>query len=287
MLPLRKTGEERRREYEKELKEMTIPATSVRGSGKVNHPGIGDIRISGSGHVSSDEIRVSGSGRLPGGIKVGRVKSSGSVSVGGDIEASEMRFSGSASIMGSVRATSLSASGSFRAEGGATGRSMQVSGSCKIGNEIRLEDSLIVHGSLSVEGDVNALKHVELDGSFDIDGKLTTSMFTAELSHSRSYVRRGIQADHIDVRKGRAEGFPFSLSIFGGRFREGELITTDILGSEEVYLENVRCDNVTGKDVTVGEGCEVKGKIRYSSTIEVHPSARVRSPPEKIASEAS
>lgn len=284
---MRKTGEERLSEYEKVLNETTIPATHMSESGRINLPDIGDVRISGSGHVSSEEIRISGSGRLPGGIKVGRVKSLGSVAINGDIEAEEMRLSGSTSIRGSVRAERLTASGSLRAEGGATGGSLRVSGSCKIGKEVQLEDSLIVHGSLSVRGDVDAQNLVELDGSFDIDGRLTTGTFTSELSHSRSYVKRGIQAEHVDVRKKRAEGIPFGLSIFGGRFREGELFTADIVGGEVVYLENVHCDSVTRKNVTIGKGCDVRGKIICSDTIGVHPSAKVEIPPEKISSDAS
>ena len=272
------------REYEKGSRETEMPTTRIIGSGKVDIPGIGEIRIAGAGYVSSEEIRVNGSGRLPGGIKVGRVKSSGSISIGGDIEADEMRFSGSASIMGSVSAENLTASGSFEAEGGATGGSMRVSGSCKIGDEIKLEDSLIAHGSLSVQGDVDARNLVELDGCFDIDGKLTTKAFEAELSRSESHIRQGIQADNVDVRKGGGdeEFVLFGLPIFVERLSEGELITTDIVGREKVCLENVRCDNVTGKDVIIGEGCEIRGKVRYSGTIEVHPTAKVQSPPEKI-----
>lgn len=229
---MKKSGGERMGKYEKGLRRTEIPMTRVIGSGGVNLPGVGEIRILGSGYVSSEEIRVSGSGRLPGGIKVGSVKGAGSISVGGDIEADEMHFSGSASIMGGVRATSLTASGSLRADGGATGGSMQVSGSCKIGDKIQLENTLIVHGSLSVQGDVDARKLVELDGCFDIDGKLTTSTFKAELSRSESYIREGIQADHVDVRKGDGpEDFVlFGIPISKGGFREGELITTDIVG---------------------------------------------------------
>lgn len=286
---MKKGGEERMTEYEKGLRMTEIPATHVIGSGRVNIPGIGEIRISGTGCVSSEEIRVSGSGRLPGGIKVGSVKGAGSISVGGDIEANEMHFSGSASIMGSVRAASLTASGSFRADGGATGGSMRVSGSCKIGDEVQLGDSLVANGSLSVQGDVDAGELVELDGCFDIDGKLTTSTFRVELSRSESYIREGIQADHVDVRKadGPEDFVLFGLPISEGGVREGELITTDIVGREEVYLENVRCDNVTGKDVTIGEGCEIRGRVRYSGTIEVHPEARIQNPPERVDAIAS
>ena len=243
------------------------------------------MRISGSGHISSEEIRVSGSGHLPGGIRVGRVRSSGSVTIGGDIEAEEMHFSGSASIMGNVRAASLTASGSFSADGGATGGSMRFSGSSKIGDGVQLEDSLIAYGSLTVRGDVEAQNLVELDGSFDIDGKLATRTFKAELSRSRSHIKNGIQADHVDVRKGRGtDAVLFGLPIFGRGSREGYLVTTDIVAREEVYLENVRCDSVTGGDVTIGEGCEVRGRVRYSGTVEVNPTAKVQGHPEKVAS---
>ena len=271
------------REYERKLRDLTIPATSVSGSGRVSVPGIGEMRISGSGDVSSEEIRVSGSGSLPGGFRVGRIRSSGSFTIGGDIEADEMHFSGSASVLGNVYAQSLTASGSFRAGGGAAGGSMRFSGSCRIGGAVQLEDSLVAHGSLTVSGDVNARNRVELEGRFDVDEKLTTGIFKAELSHSRSHVDKGIEADDVDVRKGRgAEGLViFGFTIFGRRFREGELSTTDVVGREKVYLENVYCDNVTGRDVTIGEGCEIRGRVRYSGAVEVHPKARVVNPPER------
>lgn len=276
---MNKRGDERLRRYEKSLREAAIPTTSVRGSGRVNIPGIGEIRISGSGHISPEEIRVSGSGHLPGGFKVGRIRSSGSASIGGDIEADEMDFSGSASIMGSVFSERLTASGSFKADGGARGGSMRFSGSCRIRDEVELGDSLVVHGSFMVSGDVNAQNLVELDGSYDIGGKLTTSTFKSELSQRRSHVEKGIQADYVDVRKGRKVK---GLVLFGRRLREGELHTTDIVGRQRVYLENVHCDNVTGKDVVMGEGCEVRGKVRYSGTVEVHPKANITNPPEKV-----
>jgi cytoskeletal protein CcmA (bactofilin family) len=278
-----KSGEEKMREYEKKLRDLTIPTTSISGSGRVSVPGIGDVHISGSGYVSPEEIRVSGSGRMPGGFKVGRIRSSGSFTIGGDIEADEMDFSGSASVMGNVYAKRLTASGSFKAEGGAVGESMRFSGSCRLGGDVQLEGSLVAHGSLTVSGDVSAENQVELGGSFDINGKLTTGTFKAELSHSRSHVEKGIQADNVDVRKrSEAEGLViFGFPVFGRRFREGELSATDIVGREKVYLENVYCDNVTGRDVVIGEGCEVRGRIRYSDAVEVHPKARVMNAPEK------
>jgi cytoskeletal protein CcmA (bactofilin family) len=280
---MKKRGEERMREYERRLRETTLPTTRLSGSGKVKITGIGEMRISGSGYVSPEEIKISGSGYIPGGIKVKRIACSGSVSIGGDVEADEMRFAGSASVAGNVRSNSLSASGSFRADGHAKGSSLRFSGSCKIGDEIKADDSLIVHGSLTVYGDVSAGKLVELFGRFDVDGKVSTNTFKAELRRSRSNIKKGIQADYVDIRKrDRTRGVViFGFPIFAKRYGEGTLSTTDIVGREEVYLENVVCNNVNGKKVTIGEGCEIRGKIRYSDTIKVHPTAKLSSPPEK------
>ncbi|MCD6263038.1 polymer-forming cytoskeletal protein, partial [Candidatus Bathyarchaeota archaeon] len=145
---MRRSGEERMREYEKRLRESEIPTTRISGSGRVDLPGLGEVDISGSGYISPEEIRVSGSGRLPGGLRVKRIMCSGSVTVGGDVEAEEMTFSGSASILGSVHAERLSASGSFKTGGGLRGGSMRFSGSCRIGSDAQLEGSLVLHGSL-------------------------------------------------------------------------------------------------------------------------------------------
>lgn len=79
------------KEYEKKLRETAIPSTRVSGSGKVHIEGIGDLRISGSGVVSSEKI-IRGSGSLPDGLKVRRVSCAGSVSIEGDVEAEEMSF---------------------------------------------------------------------------------------------------------------------------------------------------------------------------------------------------
>lgn len=278
------SAEEKMREYEKKLRQAGIPTTRISGSGKVHIEGMGDIRISGSGFVSPEEIKISGSGRLPGGIKAGRISCSGSVSIEGDAEAEEMSFSGSASIEGDAKAKTLSASGSFSVGGEVKGSSMKVAGSCKIGNRIELEDILRVNGSFKASGDVKAKNMVELHGRFDIDGKIVTRDFEAELSRLESHVRNGIEAVNVSVKKRGFEGIVlFGVPIFGRIFRNGKLYTTDIAAKERGHLENVCCNNVYGRDVTIGEGCVIKGKVKYSESISIHPKAKLSNPPEKQA----
>ena len=276
------SGEERMSEYEKRLRETAIPTTHVSGSGRVHIEGIGDIRISGSGFVSPEEIKISGSGSLPGGIKSRRISCAGSVLIEGDAEAEEMSFSGSGSIAGGAKTKVLSASGSLSIGGEVKGSLMKVAGSVKVGKRIELKDALRVHGSLKVLGDVEAKNMVELYGRFDVSGKVTTETFEAELSRLESHVQNGIEVINVSVKKKGVEGLVlFGIPIIGRILRDGKLYTTDIVAKERVHLENVCCDNVSGKDVTLGEGCIIKGIVKYSETISVHPEAKLSNPPKK------
>ncbi|MGB9756258.1 MAG: hypothetical protein ACPLVJ_00545 [Candidatus Bathyarchaeales archaeon] len=276
------SGEERMKEYEKRLRETAIPTTRVSGSGKVHLEGIGDVRISGSGIVSPQEIKISGSGSLPGGLKVRKVGCAGSVSIEGDIEAEEMSFSGSSSIAGNVNVKSLSASGSLSVGGEVNGSLVKVAGSCKVGKGVKLEDALQGHGSFKVLGDVEAKNLVELHGVFSVDGKIVTNKFEVELSRHESHIRDGIEAVNVIIKSRGAEGLViFGIPIVGKIFHDGKLYTTNIVAKETAYLENVCCENVYGRDVTIGKGCVIKGKVKYSGSISVHPEAKLSNPPEK------
>ncbi|MGQ9530577.1 MAG: polymer-forming cytoskeletal protein [Candidatus Bathycorpusculaceae bacterium] len=276
------SGEEKMKEYEKKLRETAIPTTCVSGSGKVRLEGIGDIRISGSGIVSPEEIKLSGSGSLPGGLKVRRVSSAGSVSIEGDIEAEEMSFSGSSSIAGNVSAKTLSASGSLSIGGEVKGSLFKAAGSCKVGKGVNLEDTLQVHGSFKALNDVKAKNLVELHGVFTIHGKIVTNRFEVELSRHESHVKNGIEAVNVSVKSKGAEGLIiFGIPIVGKIFHDGKLYTTNIIAKEMVYLENVCCENVYGRDVTIGKGCVINGKVKYSSSVSIHSEAKLANRPEK------
>jgi len=281
------SGKEKMKKYEEALKKTAIPTTRVNGSGKVDIKGIGRVHISGSGFLSPEEIRISGSGHLPGGIKVGKLGCSGSVAVDGDIEAEEMRFSGSASIAGNLKAKSLSASGSISIGGKTRGSMMRFSGSCKMLGGVELEDTLQAHGAIRVYGDVKAQRRVELHGRFIIDGKIITKDFEAELARRESRVRNGIEAVNVEIRKRGVEGLViFGIPFFGFISRRGFLTTSSIKAKERVFIENVSCNDVYGKDVFIGEGCTIKGKVLYSREVSVHPKAKLASPPEKIEGES-
>ncbi|UCD43866.1 MAG: hypothetical protein JSV27_06850 [Candidatus Bathyarchaeota archaeon] len=277
-------GVDRLMKYEEDLEDVQMPVIDINGAGRFSIPKLGGGNIAGNGRISPEEVVVNGAGYLPGGIKVNSVRASGSVTFRGDLKAEKMRLMGSTNVHGGVYFNEITTSGSIKIGGNAIGNTMKVNGSGSFGENIELGRSLVIDGSMTVGGEITAKEFVELDGSMDVDGKLTTGAFNAELCLYRSHIEGGIEAESVDIRKGyRRVWTPrFILRLVTGKRGEGDLRTTDITAKTSVYLENVICENVTGGDVTLGEGCEIRGRVRYLGSMDVHADALVHNPPEKI-----
>lgn len=265
-------------DYEKALKKKGTVVIKGAGEGKT-WKGL-SIDVSGSGVISDEVIRVSGSARLPGGIKAKILHVSGSASIDGDVIAEEVKVSGSASADGTLEANWLKISGSFKAKG-LRGGSAKVSGSCFIDGPVALNGSLRVSGSFKVTEDLSAEKSVVLTGAFTVKGKLKTENMQVELYRSDCHVHGGIEAADVEVRRHESEISFLGFKIVRHRLR-GRLFTPFIKASGRVCLENVVCDDVSGRDIEIGDGCEIKGTIQYSETISIAPTAKVAKRPIKI-----
>ena len=248
-----------------------IPATRISGSGRVTLQGFGTVKVSGSGSISPERISMSGSSTLPGGLHIGELKTSGSSRVEGEVHADRIEFSGSASIDGDAHFEHLRKSGSLDVEGGVYGNTMRVSGSTTIRGDAEISDELRSSGSIRVEGGVESKGFVELRGGFEVRGRVKARHFEARLGRRLSVAEEGIEADVVDV-----EPLPRDWD------REGELRTKDIVGVEEVTIENVECENIRGGRVVIRGGCRVNGKVEYTESIEVSPNSYLAQEPVKI-----
>jgi len=253
------------------LEYSDIPATRISGSGRVTLRGFGTVKVSGSGRISPERISTSGSSTIPGGLHVGELKTSGSSRVEGDIQAEQIEFSGSASIEGDAHFKHLSKSGSLGVEGDVYGNTMRVSGSTTIRGDAVIADELRASGSIRVGGDIDSKGSVELRGVFKVRGRIKARRFEGRLGRKLSVAEEGIEADVVDV-----EPLPRDWD------REGELKTKDIVGVEEVTIENVECDNVRGGRVVICGGCRVNGKVEYTESIKVDPNSYLAQEPVKI-----
>jgi len=253
------------------LEYSDIPATRISGSGRVTLQGFGTVKVSGSGSISPERISMSGSSTLPGGLHIGELKTSGSSRVEGEVHADRIEFSGSASIDGDAHFEHLRKSGSLSVEGGVYGNTMRVSGSTTIRGDAEISDELRSSGSIRVEGGIESRGFVELRGGFEVRGRVKARHFEARLGRRLSVAEEGIEADVVDV-----EPLPRDWD------REGELRTKDIVGVEEVTIENVECENIRGGRVVIRGGCRVNGKVEYTESIEVSPNSYLAQEPVKI-----
>jgi len=253
------------------LEYSDIPATRISGSGRVTLQGFGTVKVSGSGSISPERISMSGSSTLPGGLHIGELKTSGSSRVEGEVHADRIEFSGSASIDGDAHFEHLRKSGSLDVEGGVYGNTMRVSGSTTIRGDAEISDELRSSGSIRVEGGIESKGFVELRGGFEVRGRVKARHFEARLGRRLSVAEEGIEADVVDV-----EPLPRDWD------REGELRTKDIVGVEEVTIENVECENIRGGRVVIRGGCRVNGKVEYTESIEVSPNSYLAQEPVKI-----
>ena len=110
---------------------------------------------------------------------------------------------------------------------------------------------------------------------------MKTENLKVELYKGDCHVNGGIEAENVEVKRGKSEINFFILKIMR-RGSKGRLFTPFIKASERVYIENVICDEVSGGDVEIGDGCEVKGTIRYSRTIKIASTAKVAKQPIKM-----
>jgi cytoskeletal protein CcmA (bactofilin family) len=253
------------------LEYSEIPATRISGSGRVTLQGFGTVKVSGSGSISPERISTSGSSTIPGGLHIGELKTSGSSRVEGEIHADRIEFSGSASIDGDAHFDQLRKSGSLEVDGGVYGNTMRVSGSTTIRGDATIADELGASGSIRVGGRIESRGFVGLRGVFEVRGRVKARHFEGRLGRRLSVAEEGIEADVVDV-----EPLPRDWE------REGELRTKDIVGVEEVTIENVECENIRGGRVVIHGGCRVNGKVEYTESIEVNPNSYLAQEPVKI-----
>ena len=246
-----------------------IPTTRIAGSGRITIPGFGEVKVSGSGRISPEEISTSGSSRLPGGLVIGDIKTSGSSRIEGDLTAEMVKFSGSANVEGNLVCDEIQKSGSLNVDKDLKFKYGKFSGSTRVGGGGSVENELEASGSIKFGGDLASENRILYSGVMRVEGSVKAKSFEARLSRDESFIRDGIEADYINIQRSHEDWR-----------NRGTMYTTDITG-DEIVLENVECDNVTGRTVKLLPGCRVKGKVQYSESIKIDQDSYLENEPEK------
>lgn len=213
-----------------------------------------DMNIAGRGTIfpgSYKNIKISGRATATG------VVNCTGLEVSGKFESKTVNCSGLVKVSGSsyfendMKAGGVDISGSLKCD-----KSVTITGESKIMGSLSCAnlkaENMVVRGSVKCESDIEA-ENVSVIGMIYCDGKLKAKELEIKIEGGAKLNIGSIECPKISIAP---EYLPKNLV---NRHDAGVITVGEIIG-EDIYLENVIADVVKGKNVTIGEGCEI-GKV--------------------------
>jgi cytoskeletal protein CcmA (bactofilin family) len=234
-----------------------------------------DMKISGSGTVPAGEydvIKISGSGNIGGKVKCTELHVSGSASADDSVECTgEIHISGACNFDGDIVTRSLHASGGFNCDGSITASDLvNLSGGMNIDGSLKC-GTLEAHGGLNVDEDIEA-ENASIHGSISCGGLLNAE--TLEINTKDGCVIGSIGGSRIKVRYTPRKFFKNLITIHIKDKRVNGIEVQQSVEGDEIDIEYVICPRVSGRAVTVGEGCEIE-LLQYSESYKIHGNTKV------------
>ncbi len=201
-------------------------------------------KIEGFGNIYGgeyDRIEIRGIGKIKGDIKADSIYIEGIGKCQGTIETEELICDGIAQLSKSVRAKHITIDGL-----------VQQAKAKMEADDIYCDGVLITNGEISAD-------------STEVDGSISAPE---------------IYGDKVKIiHKFRDKGnFNFSVpdlfGVFGGRTVEKNFSNVDIIEATSIELYCVRSVSVSGHQVVIGSGCDIK-KVECDGTLRIHPDAKV------------
>lgn len=220
-----------------------------------------------------NNVSVVGNGIFNSSVDCAYIKATGDCTINGDLKSVTGVVAGSINIKGSLSADMFKVAGN-----------MTVDDNTSIKN-------LITHGNTTIRGNISSEK-IDANGYFTIEGNCNSEVFK-----SKSIVMKLnglLNADDIDIqiygRSAVREIGGEKIMIRGGSesiFKRLKLIksmlydackgdlTTDVIEGDEIYLEYTTAKAVRGKNVTIGQGCNIE-LVEYVDNFNQHSDSVVR-----------
>lgn len=229
-----------------------------------------DLKLSGRGMISAGDyatISVNGTATLSGEVSCTAFDAAGAVT--GEMLActGEMQTSGKATFSGKVKAKSVESTGAFSCGALVAVKSVDVAGALSSAGEIKCE-SLTVRGNLRADGQIDAWQ-VAADGSVTAD-ELHAETVTLRIDGKAKLGR--IKGEQVSVTMSKPRSWCRRIPLLSA-LAKNTAVTTEIVG-EDITLDYVDCPKVTGRNVTIGDGCRID-LVVYRDKVEISGKARV------------
>jgi cytoskeletal protein CcmA (bactofilin family) len=207
------------------------------GGGSFSGGTYGDVTFNGSGTINGDvdsiTYRVNGAGSNNGRVKSQSIVVNGTATFNGEVQANEMTVNGDATVRDGAGIGRLIAKGNLSVGGSVAAHEVSLHGFLRIGGDCQAE-TFTGEGGFTVAGLLNA-------GNIDVTVQAPSSA-------------REIGGERIVIRQptGSIQSFTSLLTVFSEKRLTAETIEGDV-----VWLENTTAKVVRGKQVTLGQGCQV------------------------------
>ena len=227
-------------------------------------------------------MRIMGSGTIDGGKLEENLVVFGAAHITDDLECNGLKIAGALTGNSSlVVHGQVKISGSFQIGGSLQGdNDMKVSGHASVGDTIQVKGLLKISGSLRSENDIFAIEGVRSVGELRINGSLSSEKEV--ILEGASRIMGNIQAEDILIG---STWLSLSKRLFG-KTSIHYRIEGNLNAKNRVELFRTRVNgNIIGRYIKLNKGSNVKGTIYYLEDIEVHPNAKVVTPPIQIKEE--
>jgi len=219
----------------------------------------GNARIVGNSVINGDldcvQFKAVGDSKINGNLKSENIRIVGTISISGFARSNKVVITGNMDTNGDI------SSQMFVLRGGITSE-----GSIK-GNEMKLRGYVTIKKNCETE-------RFRADGQLTIDGLLNADNVDIK-TYGVSRVSE-IGGDRIVIRKGSSSSVAKMIRFFfiPSDLRNGTLMADSIEGNE-IRLSNTRAKVVRGRNVVIGDGCEID-LVEYQDRLDVRRGASVK-----------
>ena len=207
------------------------------------------------GNLECQNFKCVGNTRVDGNVKADHARIVGSLSVSGSLESDEIKINGNVDTNGDMKSKSLVLRGGMEIKGGVKGEEVRLIGYTTIRKNCEVE-SFRSEGPLTIAGMLNA---------DDVDIRIHSRCKVNEIGGERIQARRGHYSRLGDLLK----TFFIPADMFKGK------LVADSIEGDEIRLEDTKAKVVRGKNVVIGEGCEIDS-VEYSNECIINHRSTVK-----------
>ncbi|AGB17903.1 hypothetical protein [Thermoanaerobacterium thermosaccharolyticum] len=203
-----------------------------------------------------------------------------------------IKVAGDCTINGDLKTVSGVVAGDINIKGNLSADMLKVAGNMTVDGDESIKD-LITHGNTTINGNISSEK-IDANGYFTVKGNCNTEVFKSKsiviklngllnaddidiYIYGNNFVKE-IGGEKIVIKRGSESIFKrFKLIkslILSHDMCKGNL-TTDVIEGDEIYLEYTTAKAVRGKNVTIGQGCNIE-LVEYVDNFNQHNDSVVK-----------